>query len=65
MTEEEQAMRDTADHDFLGNCWGVVCERCSDAVCDVCHQHEEPRGECDICPECPLCGPGYAEGAWR
>ncbi len=23
--------------------------------CDVCHKHDEPRGSCTACPQCPAC----------
>lgn len=46
-------------HDWLGNCWAPEaihdCDHCGDAACDVCHDHDEPRGECSECPECPVC----------
>lgn len=35
-------------HNLLGNCW-------SRKRSDVCKEHEEPRGECDRCPPCPMC----------
>ena len=41
-----------------GNSWdpGVVyqCRECGVGnLCDVCHRHEQPRGECDQCPPVP------------
>lgn len=28
------------------------CPICgTDAMCDVCHEHDEPRGECSECPD--------------
>lgn len=47
-------------HNKLGNCWHnepvYECKTCgTDAICDVCHLHDEPRGECSECPACPLC----------
>lgn len=48
-------------HDRKGNCWegAYECPICGDDVlCDVCHQHDEPRGECPECPECPACDEG-------
>lgn len=47
-------------HNRLGNCWSSqhVC-KCSECgageMCDVCHEHDEPRGECPVCDECPRC----------
>jgi hypothetical protein len=40
-----------------GNCWAKAhgCKHCGDALCDVCHTHEEPRGECGVCQPCPAC----------
>lgn len=48
------------DHITGGNCWrkGRVynCPHCGVGnLCDVCHQHDEPRGECEQCPSCPAC----------
>jgi len=46
-------------HNRKGNCWtqSVVfgCKECGDAMCDVCHKHDEPRGDCLSCPGCPVC----------
>jgi hypothetical protein len=41
-----------------GNCFDRIfsCLKCGRlAVCDVCHLHDEPRGECEICPRCEKC----------
>jgi hypothetical protein len=38
-----------------GNCFEVVweCQICgADVLCDVCHEHDEPRGECTVCEPC-------------
>lgn len=45
-------------HDLRGNCPNKTfsCRRCgTENKCDVCHTHEEPRGECSECPICPGC----------
>lgn len=47
-------------HSKQGNCWanGVVytCPECGLAnLCDVCHEHDEPRGECSECEDCAAC----------
>lgn len=47
-------------HTCTGNCWhdsvSRECKRCgADNLCDVCHTHCMPRGECDECPECIAC----------
>ena len=47
-------------HNRRGNCWSepIVygCPDCGTGErCDVCHDHDEPRGECERCPECPAC----------
>jgi hypothetical protein len=35
-----------------GNCWeGITAPQDEDA----CMEHEEPRGECAVCPRCPAC----------
>lgn len=49
-------------HDKKGNCLDkTLVNACGDcgagACCDVCHEHEEPRGECARCPHCPRCSP--------
>lgn len=34
------------------------CRECRKGnLCDVCHKHDMPRGECKTCPPCPVCGP--------
>lgn len=47
------------EHDHAGNCWHDAdkCqhEDCGGNVCDVCHEHEQPRGECNACPTCTAC----------
>lgn len=56
-------------HNRKGNCWDVSiiydCKRCHlpEEVCDVCHKHDEPRGNCGECPRCAVCdeGAGFAE----
>ena len=54
-------------HDKRGNCFESAlvfgCDKCGHGnLCDVCHKHDQPRGDCDECPLCPLCeaakGPG-------
>ncbi len=44
-------------HNGCGNCWvpSYRCPKCGDNLCDVCHLHDQPRGECDKCPECLEC----------
>lgn len=41
-----------------GNSWDekvvYACKECGIGnLCDVCHRHEMPRGECDECPPEP------------
>ena len=41
-----------------GNCFDFIfsCARCGrGSVCDVCHLHDEPRGECKTCKRCLEC----------
>ena len=48
----------TRQHVRSGNCSANVynCRACgTETVCDVCHKHDEPRGECSVCPPCPGC----------
>lgn len=47
-------------HNRKGNCWDAAtcygrCRECRDELCDVCHVHCEPRGECRSCPPCEPC----------
>jgi hypothetical protein len=47
-------------HTNTGNCFthGEVynCPECGHGVlCDVCHDHDEPRGECSECEPCGNC----------
>lgn len=47
-------------HNLGGNCEVSVvtneCRRCgTDNLCDVCHLHDEPRGDCDKCQRCEAC----------
>ena len=39
-------------HRAGGNCWEGIQSPQDE---DVCLKHEEPRGECESCPRCPLC----------
>jgi hypothetical protein len=50
---------DTA-HTASGNCWKrpdpYECRYCGKGnLCDVCHLHDEPRGECSECKRCKAC----------
>jgi hypothetical protein len=41
-----------------GNCFDFIfsCNKCGRGnPCDVCHLHEEPRGECSLCALCAEC----------
>lgn len=41
-----------------GNCWHASrsCKQCGVGnLCDVCHKHDQPRGECEDCIECKAC----------
>jgi hypothetical protein len=45
-------------HTNDGNCFAKAydCPECgADNLCDVCHEHEYPRGDCEECAPCPLC----------
>jgi hypothetical protein len=53
-------MSKPSSHDHKGNCFdkSYECPDCTaGTLCDVCHAHEQPRGECDDCPDCPECPP--------
>lgn len=46
------------DHACTGNCWSLAekCRKCGVGnLCDVCHEHCEPRGECEECERCEVC----------
>jgi hypothetical protein len=49
-------------HDYAGNCESALvvltCPQCGRGTfrCVVCHLHDEPRGECSVCPPCAGCG---------
>jgi|GEM_PF-4956454 hypothetical protein len=45
-----QALRE--GHLHSGNC---SCAACYDRHEDVCPQHDEPRGDCSVCPRCLVC----------
>ncbi len=45
-------------HTGTGNCWERTyrCAECGvGEFCDVCHEHDAPRGECHKCPPCRAC----------
>jgi hypothetical protein len=57
MPESKQSKK--PEHNLKGRCWCkaavYLCCRCGlGNLCDVCHVHDEPRGECD-CPPCLAC----------
>lgn len=61
MSNEQATARPQAQHARNGNCWLVVrgkkcpVEYCGMENCDVCHDHDEPRGECSECEPCKAC----------
>ena len=55
MTEPDGA------HTNGGNCWSpeaIDCEQCGGNTCDICHAHEQLRGECEECVPCGACEDG-------
>jgi hypothetical protein len=53
-------------HNRRGNCWTqslvFKCLHCRPGnLCDACHAHDEPRGDCQQCPRCPACDAGKEE----
>lgn len=45
-------------HNHLGNCWedSRSCLECGcENLCDTCHEHDQPRGECVECQPCDAC----------
>lgn len=47
-------------HTKNGNCWDKTlvysCEPCGKGnLCDVCHEHDEPRFACHSCARCREC----------
>ena len=52
--------RSSIRYNHSGNCWADAaayeCEECGKGVlCDVCHLHSMPRGDCDECKEHCAC----------
>jgi hypothetical protein len=50
-------------HTKSGNCFAGAYSCTTDGcrkgtLCDVCHEHSMPRGECDECPTCRACESG-------
>jgi hypothetical protein len=45
-------------HNHSGNCFrkSYVCHVCIPEYCDVCHDHDQPRGECSECEPCEALG---------
>ena len=51
------------NHTNTGNCWdnayscpGYKEGLCIEGeLCDVCHDHDAPRGDCSQCPKCEKC----------
>jgi hypothetical protein len=46
------------NHNLLGNCSKRIfeCRVCGTGnLCDVCHLHDEPRGDCSQCNPCLAC----------
>lgn len=55
-------------HAAGGNCWRYAYNCRTDGcrpgdLCDVCHKHSSPRGECDSCPRCAPCDAEQSESA--
>ena len=53
-------LADLPKHTRNGNCFALAykCTRrgCTvGTLCDVCHLHEAPRGDCDECVGCQAC----------
>lgn len=45
-------------HRHNGNCFekSYNCHKCGKGeLCDVCHKHEQPRGDCYECDPCFFC----------
>lgn len=53
----------TQTHNREGNCWDEAfeCSECGGHLCDVCHEHDQPRGDCDMCPPCGMCEQAHAQ----
>lgn len=67
MATSDPATPNPAAHTSNGNCWAVAYEctarGCAPGeFCDVCHQHDEPRGDCSECPRCAVCDAGDDDG---
>lgn len=49
-----------SEHNLKGNCWDDRVSRFQDGqlkgeLNDVCGDHDEPRGDCSVCPDCSAC----------
>lgn len=46
-------------HNGHGNCWDGKLYQCAPCghgnLCDICHDHDEPRGNCSACSRCDEC----------
>jgi len=56
-------------HNKQGNCiddaTAYSCPDCGKTeLCDVCHLHSEPRGECSECPPCKGCEAAIRAELW-
>lgn len=61
--DAEEAVAEAGEHGphaLSGNCWhkraAYECGTCGvGEMCDVCHRHDEPRGDCSGCARCAPC----------
>lgn len=43
------------EHNLQGNCWNKEVVYADSDMNDICDDHDEPRGDCSLCPDCPMC----------
>ncbi len=43
------------EHTKTGNCWHESVAWKNGEMMDVCDKHDEPRGDCSVCPPCKAC----------
>lgn len=58
LLDAQQRRERDGGHILGGNCFLPTyrCKRCGPAVpCDGCHEHQQPRGECNKCDPCLAC----------
>lgn len=66
MLNDQNVRVQRAIHSLNGNCWEHRCRQApteDGALCDQCHVHAQPRGECSACAPCCACEAEFDEAA--